>query len=91
MLITSRESAMTSIAFDTLKYAKKLTAAGFTEQQAEALAEEQASLVENKLATKRDIEDVRRDIRDLESKLTIRLGGMLVVSVTAVATLVKLL
>ncbi len=36
-----------AIAFDTLAFTKKLKSAGFTEQQAEALAESQAELIES--------------------------------------------
>ncbi len=64
---------MSSIAFDTHRFVKRLTAAGMPEKQAEVLAEEQASLVDEKLATKRDIQDVRRDLEvvktDLEAKI----------------------
>ncbi len=45
-----------NVAFDTLAYAKKMKAVGFTEQQAEAQAEALAEIVENRLATKQDIE-----------------------------------
>ena len=75
---------MTAVAFDTLKFSKKLVAAGFTEKQAETLAEEQAALMDDRLATKRDIVDVKRD-------LTIRMGGMMVTAVIVIAALVKLL
>jgi hypothetical protein len=75
---------MSSIAFDTLAYAKKLQAAGFSQQQAEALAEAQAQPVDERLATK-------QDLRELEYRLVIRLGSMIVVAVDAVAALVKLL
>lgn len=34
---------------------------------------------------------LRRDMKELEMRLTIRLGAMMVVAVSAVATLVKLL
>ena len=54
------------------------------EDQAEALADEQAKLIDERLATKADLER-------LEQRLIIRLGGMLVVAVVAVAALVKLL
>ncbi len=56
---------MSTIAFDTLKFSKKLVAVGFTEQQAETLAEEQSALIDDQLATKRDIADVKRDIADV--------------------------
>jgi predicted phage-related endonuclease len=129
---------MSAIAFDTLKFAKRLKEAGFTEQQAEALADAEAEFIEQNLATKRDIADIKRDIadvkrdikelevtlrneikqldvtlrgeikqldvkieqirsdlardlKDLEYRMTIKLGTMMVVAVAAMATLVKLL
>lgn len=75
---------MSAIAFDTLAYAKKLKSAGFNEQQAEALAEAQAELIDERLATK-------QDLKELEYRLIIRLGAMLVVAISIVATLVKIL
>jgi hypothetical protein len=67
------------IVFDTLEYAKKLKAAGFTEQQAEALA----GMFENQIATK-------RDLRELEYRLLIRLGAMMAVAIGLIAAIVKL-
>ncbi len=58
-----------AIAFDTLVYAKKLKSVGFTEAQAETLAESQAQLIESRLATKQDIELVRRDTVEMEASL----------------------
>ncbi len=57
---------MNAIAFDTLKFAKRLKEAGFTEQQAEALANAEAEFIEQNLASKRDIADVKRDIADIK-------------------------
>lgn len=54
------------------------------ERQAEVLARSQAILIEEKLATK-------RDLRELELRLTLRLGSMMVVAIGIVAALVKLL
>jgi len=104
---------MTAVAFDTLKFSKRLIEAGFTDKQAATLAEEQAALMDDKIATKRDmkeletalkrdlmdvetrlkteIEDVRRDIRESEQRVIIKLGSMMVVAVGVVAALVKLL
>ena len=77
---------MASIVFDTHAFVKRLTV-GMPEEQAEALADEQARLIDERLATKDDLER-------LEQRLIIRLGGMmggmLVVAVVAVA-LVKML
>ena len=62
---------MTIVAFDTHKYVKRLTAVGMPENQAEVIADEQRSLIEDQLATKRDIEELRaatrRDIKELEA------------------------
>lgn len=58
-------------AFDTHAYVKRLKAAGFSEQQAEAQAELQAqvlsTLVTEKLATKEDIAGLKMDIVRLEN------------------------
>ncbi len=54
--------AMTgAIAFDTHRFVKRLTEGGFTEEQAETLAEEHVALLNTNLATKADIEAVRAD------------------------------
>ncbi|MGH8658716.1 MAG: coiled-coil domain-containing protein [Gammaproteobacteria bacterium] len=140
---------MNAIPFDTLKFAKRLKEAGFTEQQAEALAAAEAEFVQESLATKQDVVEVKRDIKegeaalkrdikeldvkieqfraelkhdikeldvkieqfrvelkrdikeletslkrdmkDLEYRMTIKLGAMLVVAVGAMAALVKVL
>ena len=75
---------MPTIAFDTLAYAKKLKAAGFSDEQAEVQAEALAELIDERLATK-------QDLKELEYRLIIRLGGMMVIAIGIVATLVKLL
>lgn len=124
-----------TLAFDTLTYASKLQAAGFTEEQARAQAEALAGIVADTLATKADIAALQRDVKELETalkrdvkeletvlkrdikeletalkrdlkeletalrreiaavsdKLTIRLGGMLVVGIAVLAALLKLL
>jgi hypothetical protein len=43
------------------------------------------------LATKRDIDDVRRDMRELEQRLIIKLGALVAFAIGIVAVLVKLL
>ena len=65
------------------------------EAQAEILAEEQARLIDERLATKADLAVLRTDLQALEQRLkdqlTIRVGGMLAVAIAIVPTLVKLL
>ncbi len=64
---------MTAIAFDTLKFAKRLKEGGFTDQQAEALAQAEAEFIEQSLAAKRDVKEletaVKRDVKELEVAL----------------------
>lgn len=86
---------MTTITFDTHSFVKKLKAVGFTEEQAEVFASEQARLIEDKLTTKNDLveleNNLRRDMRELEYRIIIKLGALMAASVAVVATLVKLL
>jgi len=48
-----------AIAFDTHRFVKRLTENGFTEQQAETLADEQVALLNANLATKADIAEIK--------------------------------
>ena len=57
-----------AIAFDTHKFVKHLTEKGFTEEQAEALANEQVNLLNGNLATKTDIAIIQRDIEALRQE-----------------------
>lgn len=74
--------------FDTHRSYKRLTAAGFTERQAEEQTQMLSELVEYQLVT-RDHLDAR--LKELEYRLTIRLGGIIVVAVGALAALVTVL
>lgn len=66
--------------FDTLKLARRLEAAGFPAQQAGDMSEGIAEAVAN-LATK-------ADLVSLEQRLTIRLGGMIMLA-TGVLVAIK--
>ncbi len=74
--------------FDTLAYAKKLKAVGFTDEQSEVQAEELASIINDKLATKQDLKEL--ELR-LKHDLTLRFGSMIAASIVIIAALVKLL
>jgi len=69
---------MTAITFDTYTAVKKLQAAGFTEQQAQAQTALLTELVESELATKRDIEalrsELKRDLKELDLRFEARLA-----------------
>ena len=84
---------MGTVTFDTHAFVKELTGAGMPEEQAEVLARSQAALTDENLATNQDPEklELKQDLKELELRLTIRLGSMMVVAVGVVAALVKLL
>ena len=71
-----------TITFDTHAYVKKLQAVGFTEEQAEVLSSTQAELIEEKLATKGDLNELeaRLNLKMVEHKSdTIKwVAGMLI-------------
>ena len=57
-----------AIAFDTHRYVKRLTECGFTEKQAETLADEQIALLNANLATKADVARVGADVEALRQE-----------------------
>jgi hypothetical protein len=76
---------MATVTFDTLKFVETLTSSGIPEEQAKALARAFSEAQESaQLATK-------ADLRELELRLTLKLGTMMAASIGIVATLVKLL
>lgn len=73
-------SMIAQFGFDTLSFVKRLSAAGMDTRQAEALAEALTGQAFNELATKTDLSGLRSelktDIKELELRLTIRMGAM---------------
>ena len=65
-----------AIAFDTHRFVKHLTENGFTEQQAEVLADEQVHLLNANLATQADIAGVHRDIDALRQATQADIAGV---------------
>ena len=56
-----------AVAFDTHRYVKRLTESGFSEQQAETLAEEHVALLDANLATKTDLARIEARIAQVEA------------------------
>ena len=91
-----------SVAFDTLRAARKLRdEGGFDERQAAILVDTFAEGMTETLATKADLELLRGDLekteeslrsgmRELEQRMTIRLGAMIVGAVALIVALIKL-
>jgi len=96
---------MTTLTFDTLKFAQRLEKAGATREYAIAEAEALSEVFESgtqELATKADIlatksalqiemQQIRSDMREMELRMTIKVGGMIAASIAVTAALVKLL
>ena len=65
------------------------------EPQAEVLARSNKTLIDEKLVTKEDLRlelrELRRELREMELRLTIRIGSMMVVAIGVVVALIKLL
>ena len=83
---------MSTITFDTLKFADTLKQAGVPDKQAEAEARAVAAAIgEVDVATRRDIDDLRRDLQAMELRLTVKLGTFMAISIGLVAAVIKLL
>lgn len=79
------ETAMPNITLDTHKFIRRLKEAWIPQQQAEAISEAfKDAQGEADVATK-------ADLRELEYRLTIKLGSLVAISIGIVATLGKLL
>ena len=55
--------------FDTLAYVKQLEAVGVPREQAEVQAEALRAIIDEKLATKLDVAELKRDIKELDAKI----------------------
>lgn len=76
---------MNAVPFDTLKLSERLAAGGFTPEQARVAASALAeALSVSEIATK-------AGLCDLEQRLTIRLGGMLMVAVGVILAAMRYL
>ena len=87
-----------AIAFDTHRFVKRLTESGFTERQAETLAEEHVTLLNANLATKTDIAEIKVDIAEIRAEIQAMkvdllkwLFGALIAQGGLIVALVKLL
>lgn len=87
----ARIAPMSTITFDTLKFADTLKAAGVPDKQAEAEARALADAFSSnasELATKGDVKDLRsemelmrKDMQAMEMRLTIKLGAIIAAAV----------
>jgi hypothetical protein len=89
---------MSAITFDTLKFSRKLESAGFTREQSAGIAEAVAEVhVESQesVATKGDIRELKSelksDMKELELRMTIKLGMMHIASIGLLLAALKYL
>ncbi len=90
--------------FNAFKYTKQLEEAGFSRAQAEIQLQVISEIVEGELATKQDLnllhkdlthslqelrQELRHDIKQIEYRLTIKLGAFLTICFTTLITLMK--
>ena len=79
-----------AIAFDTHRFVKRLTESGFTEKQAETLAEEHVGLLNANLATKADMAEVKAEMARVKADLLKWTIGALIAQGGLIVALVKL-
>lgn len=60
---------MTDLAIDTHRFVKQLMESGFTEAQAETLADAQMQLLASRMASKEDIRELKEDVSELHSRI----------------------
>lgn len=97
---------MASMAFDTLRYSKRLRAVGFTEEQAEAQAEALGEAIRDTLVTKADLNEAvhklqleitelrsefRTEIRDVQTNILKWIIPLMIGQTAVIAALVRLL
>ncbi len=63
--------------FDTLTASRELQAAGFEQEQANAIVDTMRGAFTDQVASKADIAALRTDMQAIEQRLIIRLGGLL--------------
>ena len=73
--------------FDTLEFSRRLKGAGFTEQQAEVLAEATRELITDEMVTKSFLQS---ELEKQSMRLTIRMGTIAAAVVAALAAIIKL-
>ncbi|MBF0283137.1 MAG: DUF1640 domain-containing protein [Magnetococcales bacterium] len=94
---------MTAVTFDTMRLVESLQSAGFDETQAKgitaAIREAQETRLDD-VATKGDVVELKRDIRELDSRtearfkemelrMTIKLGGMILLGAGLVVGMLR--
>lgn len=78
---------MPSIPIDTYRLVNVLKQRGFSEQQAGGIVEVLQEIDLGNLASKQDIRNLEMKLRELELRMTIKLGGLIVAGTGVLAAL----
>ncbi|MGC1376143.1 MAG: hypothetical protein WA821_07975 [Anaerolineales bacterium] len=81
---------MSTLTFDTLKFANRLKVAGVSDKQAEAEAEMLGEALEVNLKNPLTEDMLRRELLLLEQRITIKLGGIIAVAVGILIAVMRL-
>lgn len=80
---------------DTLKFSRRLVAAGMEPAAAEAIAETFGEIDTSELATKSDLRSeidlLKSEMREMENRLVIKTGGMIVGALAILMALMRLI
>lgn len=82
---------MSTITFDTLKFADTLKQAGVPAVQAEAEARAVAAAIgEVDVATRRDIDDMKKEMIAMELRIVVKLGAFITVATGIIIAMMRL-
>lgn len=80
--------------FNAFKFTKQLEDAGFSREQAEIQVQVITEIIEDDLATKADLRAVEvnleNKIQQIEYRMTVKIGTLLVIGFTTMVTLMKI-
>ena len=83
---------MAVVSFDTLAFVERLESAGMAKPQAAVVAKAIHEVAFEQLVTKNDLaltaNQLRLELRELEQRLTIRMGGMAAATITILGALI---
>jgi len=82
---------MATVTFDTLKFANRLKDAGVPAAHAEAEAKALSEVFETNLSELATKEDLRHEIKELELRMTIKLGSIVIAGLCVMTLIFKFL
>ena len=74
---------------NALKHVEELEKSGFTDDQAKAAVNVWIQLMNDEFATMSDIKDVVHKLDLMDSRLTIKLGGIVIAGITVLGFILK--